>query len=195
MFHCLLACLFSWWDISYHLYVMCLFFLLAAFKIFSMTGFKQRDYHVPWCSFLRVSCAWGSLILLRICRCIGRGVWEMLAIIICTNNLNTYQHTMYTHRCIFFHCPKYPGFEAIQTRIIHQGNQKKLILLCDQRVNHVLSLGLNILLGKTRKLSSIIWPYDSIIIRCLVAFVLISFQRIVNCFLTSIFENLSPSLQ
>lgn len=33
---------------------------------------------------------------------------------------------------------------------------KKLILLCDQGVNHITCLSLNILLGKTRRLGSIV---------------------------------------
>ena len=68
---------------------------------------------------------------------------------------------------VYFHCPQYPRFEATQTRIICQGNQKNLILLCDQRVNHITSLGLNILPDKTRRLGSIVWLYDSVIIKSL----------------------------
>lgn len=73
---------------------------------------------------------------------------------------------------IFLIAPNIPGLRLLKLGSF-VGSQKKLILLCDQRVNHVTSLGLDVLHGKMRRLSSIVWMYDSIIIKCLVALVLI----------------------
>ena len=72
------------------------------------------------------------------------------------NNLNIYKHDAYTDKCVFFHSPKYPpAFETAQAKFARE-IKKKLILLCDQGVNHITCLSLNILLGKTRRLGSIV---------------------------------------
>lgn len=57
------------------------------------------------------------------------------------------------------------------------GKSKEAYFLCDQRINNITSLGLNILLGKTRRLASIVWLYDSTIIKCLIALMLITFPE------------------
>ena len=56
---------------------------------------------------------------------------------------------------IFLIAPNIPGLRLLKLGSF-VGSQKKLILLCDQRVNHVTSLGLDVLHGKMRRLSSIV---------------------------------------
>ena len=70
-------------------------------------------------------------------------------------NLNIYKHDAYTDKCVFFHSPKYPAFETAQVKFARE-IKKKLILLYDQGVNHITCLSLNMLLGKTRRLGSIV---------------------------------------
>ena len=56
----------------------------------------------------------------------------------------------------FLIVPNIPGLRLLKQGLFAREIKKKLILLCDQRVNHITCLGLNILLGKTRNLGSIV---------------------------------------